>query len=157
MLGDRHDGNPIGACLIEGAQRGKEVGRCLDEVACRTEIDHGASGGRYAGSKRKQRFPFVHVNCAEPDTCLRRVVACELTWRLRLAAGLRNVADRLAQHGLDRLGRNGAGAQQDRRLARGVDDGGFQPMRCRAAIEDEPDACAQVNMHMFCLRRAHAS
>src|SRR5688500_5028180 len=100
LLGNGHDGDGRVLRPVERSQHGEQVGRGLEQVALRAEVQAGyATADEGVRAERQQRFIGGGVMGVEPHRATGSVMAGELAWGLQArrvqAEGCRIGAGRL--------------------------------------------------------------
>jgi len=138
------DGDAGRATRVKFAQISEKIGRGLDEIAARRQIEHQPVVAQRP-AKVQPRLARLQPLRVEPQTGARRVMR-------RGHAGRDDVPSRLAkprpQNRLDFLARYGAGTQQRGRVAKERHDRGLESGSRASAVENEVDATGEIFRHM---------
>ena len=138
------DGDAGRASRVKFAQIGEKIGRRLDEIAARRQIEHQPVAAKRP-AKIESRLARLQLVRVEPQAGARRVMR-------RGHARRDDISSRLAkpcpQNRLDLLARYGAGTQQRGRLAEERHDRGLESRSRAPAVENEIDATGEILRHM---------
>ena len=149
-----HHGDGGDVTSVKRAEVGKQVGRGLDQVAARRQVenDRGMFGaGRHSGAEGEQGLAgidAVHLQAKPRARCVMGFDHAGRDRRVRIERARRRVLKRFAEHRFDLLARQAAGPQQHGTVET-ADDGGLDADRCRPAIDDEVDAAAEIVHHVL--------
>ena len=151
---DRHHRDGGGACGIERAQVGEQIGGGFDQIAARREVEHQQRRARHpraaTGPKASSASPASYILRMEPQPRPRRVVGGELPGAIGAvvrAGRMRRLAEREPRaRSAARGSPPGRSSTARSRQATMVDS---SPIGVAPAVDDQLDTAAQVGEHVL--------
>ncbi len=143
LMWNGRDCDHIRTRRIERAQEGEEMAGGFCQIAFGREIETGLLHIGETAAEIQNGFVFLDACCIEPQARMGRIMGGEHAWRCHRAA-ISGRADLMAQHALNFLACNAAGAQQSQAIGQAGNDGRFDADTRGSAIEHHVDPPLQI-------------